>query len=89
MTRTLFTVCLLLASTAQAQTKIYRCGPDGRELTQKPCSDGQQVDPRTGAAAVPASAKATQPEAQKPHATPLIRAVPAAGSAPSAPQHKS
>jgi hypothetical protein len=44
----LLTALLLLAATAMAQPKIYRCGPDGRELTQKPCSDGQKIDLRTG-----------------------------------------
>ena len=66
MKRTLLMSCLLLATAAtSAQTKIYRCGPDGRELTQKPCADGQKVDLRTGAAPTPADVKAAQDVAER------------------------
>ena len=30
-------------------TKIYRCGADGRELSQKPCPEGQVLIPKTAA----------------------------------------
>ena len=33
----------LLIGAVQAQT-LYRCGPEGRELSQKPCADGQRID---------------------------------------------
>nr|WP_316640940.1 hypothetical protein [uncultured Roseateles sp.] len=39
-------VCTLivLSNPGLAQTtKVYRCGPEGRELSQKPCDDGGQV----------------------------------------------
>jgi len=66
MKRTLLMSCLLLATAAtSAQTRIYRCGPDGRELTQKPCADGQKVDLRTGAAPTPADVKAAQDVAER------------------------
>ncbi|HEY2978210.1 MAG TPA: hypothetical protein VGJ35_09580 [Burkholderiaceae bacterium] len=65
MKRALLMSCLLLATAASAQTKIYRCGPDGRELTQKPCTDGQKVDLRTGAAPTPADVKAAQDVAER------------------------
>jgi hypothetical protein len=66
MKRALLMSCLLLATAASAQTKIYRCGPDGRELTQKPCADGQKVDLRTGAAPpTPADVKAARDVAER------------------------
>ena len=66
MKRILLTTCLLLAaSAASAQTKIYRCGPEGRELTQKPCADGQKVDLRTGSTPTPADVKAAQDVAER------------------------
>jgi hypothetical protein len=66
MKRALWMSGLLLAmAAASAQTKIYRCGPDGRELTQKPCADGQKVDLRTGAAPAPADVKAAQDVAER------------------------
>lgn len=44
------------ATTASAQPqKIYRCGPDGRELSQQPCRDAKP------AAAAPAAAPAPSP----------------------------
>jgi len=30
-------------------TKIYRCGADGRELSQKPCPEGQVLTPKAAA----------------------------------------
>lgn len=42
----LFVACTLivLSKPGLAQnTKVYRCGPEGRELSQKPCDDGGQV----------------------------------------------
>lgn len=30
-------------------TKIYRCGPDGRELSQMPCPEGQVLTPKSAA----------------------------------------
>ncbi len=29
---------------AQSATKVYRCGPDGREFSQIPCKEGRPVD---------------------------------------------
>lgn len=39
---------IVLSNAGPAQnTKVYRCGPDGRELSQKPCEDGgQPVTPK-------------------------------------------
>jgi len=35
---------IVLSKPGLAQnTKVYRCGPEGRELSQKPCDDGGQV----------------------------------------------
>ncbi|MBT9455861.1 MAG: hypothetical protein IV097_04490 [Burkholderiaceae bacterium] len=35
---------IVLSDSGLAQnTKVYRCGPEGRELSQKPCDDGGQV----------------------------------------------
>jgi hypothetical protein len=48
MRRALPLLMLVLAAAAQSQT-IYRCGPEGRELTQKPCADGKKVDLRAPA----------------------------------------
>ncbi len=42
---------VLPVSPATAQT-VYRCGPEGREYSQKPCKDGRAVDaadPRSAA----------------------------------------
>jgi hypothetical protein len=38
-------VILLFGAQAAAQSsKIYRCGPEGREYSQVPCKDGKVVD---------------------------------------------
>lgn len=53
MIRTGLLVALLCsAGIADAATTIYRCGPGGREYSQRPCTDGTVVegtDGRTGA----------------------------------------
>ena len=40
--------CLLLSiaasASAGAQTAIYRCGPDGRQYSSTPCTDGKALD---------------------------------------------
>lgn len=47
----LLVACTLIVSSSAGvaqNTKVYRCGPEGRELSQKPCDDGGQVlTPRT------------------------------------------
>lgn len=43
-------VALLLAAAAAAEDRVYRCGPEGRQYSQAPCSSGTAVDvadPRT------------------------------------------
>lgn len=42
---TLATMLLAAASTAGAQSPVYRCGPEGREYSQLPCPGGTQFDP--------------------------------------------
>ncbi len=42
-------ICLVLlalctALPALAASKVYRCGPDGREFSQIPCKEGRPVD---------------------------------------------
>jgi len=39
--------CLMTAATAmptQAQTTVYRCGPEGREYSATPCANGKAVN---------------------------------------------
>ena len=49
----LATLLLLAGGPAMAaDSKIYRCGPDGREYSQVPCKDGREInaaDPRSDA----------------------------------------
>jgi hypothetical protein len=35
---------LLAAGFAQAQTQIYRCGPEGRSYSHEPCAQGRAID---------------------------------------------
>ena len=57
-TCTALIVGLLMASGASGQSTIYRCGPDGREFSQKPCVGGQIVG--TTPAPSPADARAAR-----------------------------
>ena len=45
MSRAVVLVGLLLAAgLAQAQTQIYRCGPEGRSYSHEPCAQGRAID---------------------------------------------
>jgi hypothetical protein len=39
-----FTLLLLCAGGAAAQTQVYRCGADGRSYSQAPCTGGRAVE---------------------------------------------
>ncbi len=68
MIRTALPVALLCASAAaDAATTIYRCGPGGREYSQRPCAEGTIVegtDGRTGAQRA-AAARSVEQEKRK------------------------
>ncbi len=68
MIRTALLVTLLCCSgVVDAATTIYRCGPGGREYSQRPCADGTVVegtDGRTGAQRAQA-ARAVEQEKRK------------------------
>lgn len=59
MKTTAATAALLLASAAHAATPVYRCGAEGKDYSQQPCSDGVplSVDDRRNAAQQDASAQ--------------------------------
>jgi hypothetical protein len=43
-------IAVMLAPAAQAQDKVWRCGPEGREYSPTPCPGGREVpvaDPRS------------------------------------------
>lgn len=40
----LLALMTLAAGIASAQTSVYRCGPDGRQYSEKPCAGGRAVD---------------------------------------------
>lgn len=40
------TIAVASNSVLAQNTKIYRCGADGRELSQKPCQEGQVLTPK-------------------------------------------
>lgn len=42
-------IAVVSHSVLAQNTKIYRCGAEGRELSQKPCSEGQVLPPLTAA----------------------------------------
>ena len=68
MIRTAMLVTVLGCSgVVDAATTIYRCGPGGREYSQRPCADGTIVegtDGRTGAQRA-AAARAVEQEKRK------------------------
>jgi hypothetical protein len=40
----LLSLTMCSAAPALAASKVYRCGPDGREFSQIPCKEGRPVD---------------------------------------------
>ena len=63
----LFVALLVAAGIADAATTIYRCGPGGREYSQRPCVDGtilEGTDGRTGAQRA-AAARAVEQEKRR------------------------
>lgn len=68
MIRTALLVTLLcIGCVVDAATTIYRCGPGGREYSQRPCAEGtilEGTDGRTGAQRA-AAARAVEQEKRK------------------------
>ena len=67
----LLLLCAGLA--ADAATTIYRCGPDGKEYSQRPCLDGKVVDGTDGRTAAQRAAAAKMVEQEKRKAADLER----------------
>jgi hypothetical protein len=75
MTRTGLLVALLVSAglVDAATTPIYRCGPGGREYSQRPCADGTVVDGTDGRTAAQRAAAARTVEQEKRKAAQLER----------------
>ena len=70
------TAVLLLAGAAtlaDAATTIYRCGPGGREFSQRPCTDGTIVEGTDGRTAAERAAAVRIVEQEKRKAAELER----------------
>jgi hypothetical protein len=63
---TLVLILVGSASMADAATTIYRCGPGGREYSQRPCAEGTVVEGTDGRTAAQRAA-AVRVEAQEKH----------------------
>jgi hypothetical protein len=61
------------ASLADAATTIYRCGPGGREFSQRPCTDGTVVEGTDGRTAAQRAAALRVAEQEKRKAAELER----------------
>jgi hypothetical protein len=61
------------ASAVDAATTIYRCGPGGREFSQRPCTDGTVVDGTDGRTAAQRAAALRVAEQEKRKAAELER----------------
>lgn len=61
------------ASLADAATTIYRCGPGGREFSQRPCADGTVVEGTDGRTAAQRAAAVRVAEQEKRKAAELER----------------
>jgi hypothetical protein len=68
-------ILLLLGATSvvDAATTIYRCGPGGREFSQRPCAEGTIVDGTDGRTAAQRAAAIRVAEQEKRKATELER----------------
>lgn len=75
MTRTGLLVALLVGAglVDAATTPIYRCGPGGREYSQRPCADGTVVEGTDGRTAAQRAAAARTVEQEKRKAAQLER----------------
>lgn len=62
-----------VASAVDAATTIYRCGPGGREFSQRPCTDGTVVDGTDGRTAAQRAAALRVAEQEKRKAAELER----------------
>ena len=75
MKRTALVLFLVgVVGVADAATTIYRCGPGGRELSQKPCLDGTVVEGTDGRTAAQRAAAVRMVEQEKRKASELERA---------------
>ena len=61
------------ATLADAVTTIYRCGPGGREYSQRPCTDGSVVEGTDGRTAAQRAAAVRVAEQEKRKAAELER----------------
>ena len=68
-------ILFLLGATslADAATTIYRCGPGGREFSQRPCTDGTVVEGTDGRTAAQRAAAVRVAEQEKRKAVELER----------------
>jgi hypothetical protein len=74
MIRTGLLVALLFgAGVADAATTIYRCGPGGREYSQRPCADGTVVEGTDGRTAAQRAQAARAIEQEKRRAAEMER----------------
>lgn len=74
MIRSALLVALLCTSCiVDAATPIYRCGPGGREYSQRPCADGTVVEGTDGRTAAQRAAAARVVEQEKRKAAELER----------------